>query len=341
MSTFHRRAPLAAVAFACATLTGCATFDHMAPAPKQTQPIAIEFSHDTLGLNDLPLGAYRVPDSEVIVSGHQTAGVGMAFGLIGALVSDAIDSHRGANAIEASKKMLTLKLDDEARADIQAQLGTDALNQKFTLAKGTATRLTIVPAVIVTFIDETRARPYVELKVELLDAGGKSLWATRYFASTGAERPLQGPGSWGDHDGEAFKASVSASLAQAVKVLLNDVASPYARDDKKMQLVQARVPYMKQRFQLLGMGLVEDDKYVAFVPKIGDVAVMSGVNVLDKSITVYRTATAEDKIMLLPEAPAVVLPNAAAMPPAAAASAPAPAASATVAALSAPAPAAK
>lgn len=337
MNTFQRRGSLAAIALACATLAGCATYDHMAAAPVQSQPIAIEFSKDQLGLNDLPLGAYRVPDSEVIVSGHQAAGAGAAFGLIGALVSDAIDSHRGANAIESSTKMLTLKLDDEVRADIQAQLAGDALKQKFTLAKGTAARLTILPAVIVTFVDGTRARPYVELKVELLDAGGKSLWATRYFASTGVERALQGPDSWGENDGAAFKASISASLAQAVKVLLNDVATPYARDEKKMQLVQARVPYMKPRFQLLGLGLVEDDKYVAFVPKIGDVAVMSGVNVLDKSVTVYRTASADDKIMVLPEA----APTSA--PAAAAASAPVPAASAsaTVATLAASAPTVK
>ncbi|MFL6678045.1 MAG: hypothetical protein ACJ8IK_06860 [Burkholderiaceae bacterium] len=335
MTTFQRRGSLAAIAFACATLAGCATYDHMAAAPVQSQPIAIEFSHDQLGMNDMPLGAYRVPDSEVIVSGHQAAGVGMAFGLIGVLVSDAIDRHRGANAIESSSKLLTLKLDDEARADIQAVLANDPLKQKFTLAKGPATRLTILPAVIVTFVDGTRARPYVELKVELLDAGGKSLWATRYFASTGVERALQGPGSWGENDGEAFKASVSASLAQAVKVMLNDVAAPYARDEKKMQLVQASVPYMKPRFQMLGLGLVEDDKYVAFVPKVGDVLVMSGVNVLDKTVTVYRTATADDKFMVLPEGAPVPAPAAAA------ASAPAAAASATVAALAASAPALK
>ena len=323
MSTFHRTGPLAAVALACAALAGCATYDHMAPAPAQTQPIAIHFSDDKLGMNDLPLGAYRVPDSEVIVSGHQKAGVGAAFGLIGALVSDAIDTHRGAGTVESSAKMLTLKLDDEARADIEAQLANEALKQKFTLAKAAGAHLEIVPAVILTFIDDTRARPYVELKVELLNAANTSLWSTRYFASTGTERPMQGPGSWGEQDGAAFKASISASLAQAVKVMLNDVAMPYARDEKKMQLVQARVPYVKQRFQLLGLGLVEDDKYVAFVPKIGDAATMSGVNVLDKSVTVYRTATADDKIMILPETPAPA--------PVGAASAPAPAASATVA----------
>ncbi len=310
---------------ACLALGGCATYDRMAPAPVQAQPIAIHFSDDTLGLNDLPLGAYRVPNSEVIVSGHQKAGVGAAFGLIGALVSDAIDTHRGANVVDASAAMLTLKLDNEARADIEAQLADESLKQKFTLAKAAGVHLEIVPAVILTFVDDTRARPYVELKVSLQDAGNRSLWDTRYFASTGVERPLQGPASWGEQDGAAFKASISASLAQAVKVMLHDVAAPYARDEKQRRVAQTRVPYMKQRLQLVGVSLVEDDQYVAFVPKIGDVMVMSGVNVLDKSVIVYRPATEDDHFMFLPDAAPPSTPAAsAATTPVAAAPASAP-----------------
>jgi hypothetical protein len=314
-----------AIALACVAFAGCASFDRMKPAPAQTQPIAIQFSKDTLGMNDLPVGAYRVPDSEVIVTGHQGAGgVGMAFGLIGVLVADAIDTQRGASAVSSTEKVLHIKLDDEARADVEALLANSPLGQKFSLAKGQGTTLDILPAVIFNFTDDKHARPFVELKVALLDAKGNSVWDTRYYASTGAERTLD---AWRDQDGAALKASISASLRQAVKVMLDDVSSPYARNDKAMKVAQSRFPFVKQRVQMLGYGLFEDDQYIAFLPKIGDAATMAGVNILDKSVTVYRPATPDDKITLLPDE----APKAATSAPAAASAASA-AAPATVAA---------
>jgi hypothetical protein len=321
-----------AIALSCLAFAGCASFDRMKPAPAQTQPIAIQFSKDTLGMNDLPLGAYRVPDSEVIVSGHQSTGGGAAaFGLIGVLVADAIDTHRGANAVSANEKALHIKLDQEARADIEALLGAGPLGQKFSFAKGQGKTLDILPAVILNFTDDTHARPYVEFKVALLDASGNSVWDTRYYASTGAERTMD---EWAAQDGAALKASISASLRQAVKVMLSDVSSPYARDDKAVKLVQSRFPFVKQRLQVTGLGLFEDDQYIAFLPKIGDASTIAGVNILDKSVTVYRPATADDKITLLPDAP-----KAATGAPTAASAASA-AAPATVAAAAAPASAA-
>ncbi|MCY1381576.1 hypothetical protein D9M69_695000 [compost metagenome] len=86
--------------------------------------------------------------------------------------------------------------------------------------------------------------------------------------------------------------------------MLDDVAQPYTRDDKRMTAVEAGFPYLRPRVQMLGYNLIEDEKYIAFVPKIGDAMVLSGVNVLDKSVTVYRPAKADDvTFKLLPDSP--------------------------------------
>jgi hypothetical protein len=76
--------------------------------------------------------------------------------------------------------------------------------------------------------------------------------------------------------------------------MLRDVAEPYVRDDADMTIVEGDFPYLKQRVQMLGYKLTEDEKYIAFVPKIGDVMTLSGVNVLDKSTIVVRPARPGD-----------------------------------------------
>jgi hypothetical protein len=297
-----RRPAAFAAALACLALGGCATFDRTKPAPAQAGPIAIRISNDTLGMNDLPLGAYRVPDSQVIVSGRQSptaGGIGMMFGLVGVLVADAVETHRTANAVSDAEKVLHIRLDGELRADLAAQVADPAFKNRYTLGQPGGATLEILPALVLTYTDDTHVRPFVDLKVRLLDRSGAEAWSTRYFASTGYDRTMDGPGGWAEHDGAALKASVSASLRQAVKVMLADVATPYARDEKKRFAVATAIPFVHQRFQLVGMDLAEDDQYIAFLPHVGDASVMSGVNVLDKRVVVLRPATDKDAVLAL------------------------------------------
>ena len=72
-----------------AVLGGCATYDLTKAPPAETQPIAITYSSEgPSGWTDLPLGAYRVPNSDVIVSGHEKGGIGMLFGVVGVLAQE-------------------------------------------------------------------------------------------------------------------------------------------------------------------------------------------------------------------------------------------------------------
>jgi hypothetical protein len=69
-------------------------------------------------------------------------------------------------------------------------------------------------------------------------------------------------------------------------------------------MVQANFPYFKQRFQIVGFQLNENDRYVTLVPKLGDVSVFSGVNIFDKAVVTYRPATKEDPVAILLNDPA-------------------------------------
>ncbi|MBK7283089.1 MAG: hypothetical protein IPI83_00600 [Sphingomonadales bacterium] len=66
------------------------------PAPSSA-PTAIVFSEKGAnGMSDLPMGVHRIPDSDVVISGHQGGGgIGMLFGVVGVLVQSSINADAG------------------------------------------------------------------------------------------------------------------------------------------------------------------------------------------------------------------------------------------------------
>lgn len=256
------------------------------------------------GWTDLPLGVYKIPNSDVIVTGHQRGQAGVMFGLLGAAVVHAANSNGSAAGVSNTEQILRIRLADQTRSEIEAMTAQQPLAGKFGGQPG-ATQLDVSSAVLLSYTNDSSVRPFAVLKVSMSGADKRSLWETRYFASSGETRPLEGANGWTADEGAPLKAVVAANLRQAVKVMLNDVARPYARDDKRMTVVEAEFPYVKQRLQILGYSLTEDEKYIAFVPRIGDAMVLSGVNVLDRAVTVYRQAKPDDVVVkLVPQAPA-------------------------------------
>jgi hypothetical protein len=57
-----------AIALVCLSLTACATFERTKPAPVVGGSIAVKINSAQLSSwSDLPVGAYKIPESDVIV----------------------------------------------------------------------------------------------------------------------------------------------------------------------------------------------------------------------------------------------------------------------------------
>lgn len=310
MSLFSILGQKLAVVAVCLSLGACATYNRTMPAPAVAGPIAVKVNSEQLsGWTDLPVGAYKVPQSDVIITGHQRGQVaGMMFGLLGVAIAHAANSNASAAGVNNTEQILRMSLADQTRTEVETLVAQQPLAGKFGGQAG-GTQLDVSSALLLSYVSDTQVRPYAVLT----GADKRPLWETRYFASTGEARPLEGSDSWTENGGELLKATVAANLRQAVRVMLNDVAQPYTRDAKQMTVVEANFPYLKQRVQMKGYSLTEDDKYIAFIPKVGDAMVLSGVNVLDKSVTVYRPAKPDDVVFkVLPVAPAAPAKTAAA-----------------------------
>lgn len=298
MTSLRNRLLAAFVTVVLVNLTGCATFEFAKPAPPQTSSVTVKPSGEELsGMSDLPIGVYRVPESHVIISGHQKGGgAGLLFGLIGVAVQHAVNASAGEEAVKDAENKIRIKLDGEVEASVQRVLAASPSTGRFTQQDNPgSTRLLITPGLVLSYVSDTDIRPYLVLKTKLQDPASKTLWETRYIASTGTARPLLGENGWLQDD--ALKTYIASNLDLAIRVMLGDVENPHPRDEAKLTMIQANFPYVRERLQTNGFLLFEDDAHLALVPKVGDVMTFAGVNIFDKSVVVYRPATKDDPFL--------------------------------------------
>lgn len=294
-------------------------------APSFDGPTQIEFSTDQVSKwTDLPLGTYRVPNSDLIISGHQKGGAApmLLFGLVGVAVQSGINSSQGKGAMASAEQALTFSIDEEAKAKLQLALADPAYADKFTVDATPGRKFEVTGAVVMSFANQQDVLPYVTLRVKLMGNEGKSkLWTTRYIASAGARRPLVGDGSWTENDGAALRPQVSRLLDLAIGTMLKDISNPYPREESSLTNVHGYFVHVNKPLQVVGYKLAEEDGRMLFLPKLGTTIVFAGVNILDTDSVWQQPAGKKDKPLKLlkPDDPtlAAITPKAAA--PAAAA----------------------
>jgi hypothetical protein len=302
-------------------------------APAAEGPTQVAFSTKAVSKwTDLPLGTYRVPNSDVIISGHQKSGAGVLFGVVGIAVQNSVQKSNGKDTIASAEQALTLSIDEEANALLQAALADPAYAGKFSLAPTPGRTYEVTGAVVMGFAANQDVLPYVVLRVKLLDGGGSKLWTTRYIASSGPRKPLVGEDSWTVEEGALLRTHVGGLLKTAIHTMLTDIATPYPRDEASLVTARGYFPHVNKPLEVVGYKLAEADGRLLFLPKLGTTIVFAGVNVLDTATMAVTPFAKGDKPLKLlkPTDPRLAVNSAALAPAGDTAPAPvAPAANAT------------
>jgi hypothetical protein len=293
-------------------------------APVAEGPTQVAFSTKAVSKwTDLPLGTYRVPNSDVIISGHQKSGAGILFGVVGVAIQNSVQKSNGKEALASAEQALTLSIDEEANALLQAAMADPAYAGKFTGAETPGRMYEVTGALVMSFASAQDALPYVVLRVKLLDGGGSKLWTTRYIASSGPRRPLVGEGSWTVEEGAMLRTHVSGLLKTAIDTMLRDIATPYPRDEASLVTVRGWFPHVNKPLEVVGYKLAEADGRLLFLPKLGTTIVFAGVNSLDTATMAVTPFAKGDKPLKLLKPTDPRLPTNAAAATTAVASAPA------------------
>lgn len=252
-------------------------------APASTTPAgptAIVFSEKGAnGMSDLPMGVHRIPDSNVVVSGHQGgSALGVLFGVVGMLVQSSVNAQTGTTKVR--------NVEDDLRFDVRAKaiemtntiMAGDAFKDAFTLTpQPGGSTMTVTPYVVLTFVKKTEdLRPYIVLKTKVA-TGADSGKTIKYFCCEGKALPLA---SLTANDGAGLKELLTSELETAVNVMLLDRSKPFPRNDEAKIATNGMLPFVGKPLKWRGfdLGRYKDYNLVEFR---GGMIVFSGVNIVE------------------------------------------------------------
>ena len=278
-----RKLMLAVIASASALAAPAAAAPETGDAPAQApSPTRIVYSDEGMSrMSDLPMGVHRIPDSNVIVSGHQKGGgLGMLFGIVGVAIQSSANASGGTARVRNVEDDLRFNATAKATDLTGAILAADGkFGQRFTLTAADST-LSVVPYIVITFQGETDVRPYIVLKTKLYTAADQSPKAQKYFCCEGKALPLSGPGGLAENGGAGLKALLTAELDTAIRVMLEDRAQPYIRDKETRITVKGYLPFVGKPFKMKGYDLGKYSDY-ALIDFPSGMLVFGGVNIAE------------------------------------------------------------
>lgn len=253
-----------------------------AAAPTQAPPTTIVYSDDGLSrMGDLPMGVHRIPDSNVIISGHQKGGgIGMLFGVVGMAIQSSANASSGTAKVRNVEDDLRFNATAKATELTGGILADGKYGQRFTLSSASGSTLNVVPYVVITFENETDVRPYVVLKTKLYTATDQSPKALKYFCCEGKALPLAGAGGLAENGGAGLKALLTAELETAIRVMLQDRSQPYPRDKQSKIAVKGYLPFVGKPFKMKGYDLGKYNDY-ALIDFPSGMLVFGGVNIAE------------------------------------------------------------
>jgi hypothetical protein len=253
--------------------------DAPAQAPSPTRIVYVDEGMSRM--SDLPMGVHRIPDSNVIISGHQKGGgLGMLFGIVGVAIQSSANASGGTDRVRNVEDDLRFNATAKATELTNAILAADGkYGERFTLQAADST-LNVVPYIVITFQNETEVRPYIVLKTKLYTAADQSPKAQKYFCCEGKALPLSGPNGLAENGGAGLKTLLTAELETAIRVMLQDRAQPYIRNKDTRITVNGYLPFVGKPFKMKGYDLGKFNDY-SLIDFTSGMLVFGGVNIAE------------------------------------------------------------
>jgi len=265
---------------ALALTSGCATFNKIAPYPKGQPPVDLAIGKRPLSkMNDLPLGAYYDEAHGIVVTGYQKGvRVGMLFGVVGVLVANSANkstgtarysenaAHMGTDLAALTKDVLTQKLASGACPAVKALSETGQLE--------------VTPFALFSVQKDGKARLHAMLRVELRNKPQTDpQWSVRYFAKAPGEYSIEGADNWTVED--RYAKGMKTAIERAVAVMLDDLQGKLV--EKRKVEAKGIYPAFNTEFEFPIIVVDENEKEIVGRIAIGDVMIMGGTHVLDRS----------------------------------------------------------
>lgn len=231
MQTSNHRKSLIAV-LTISLMTGCAK---PLPTPMAGPPpwgIVKELAHIKVekfqpGFGSLPLGAYQIPNTSVIISDFNRASTmpPAIFGALGAIIANETGKQAAAGALQQDTSYL-VELEAFTRNMLANKLKANAQYVRLSLNENKLPRYTLRPDIWIETGKDNKVRVGVWLLAELTDASGNPMWHSSYMGTRPTEdRPLTGDGGWLGPNTSYLKEATEHALDDALTKFLNAASS--------------------------------------------------------------------------------------------------------------------
>ena len=249
-------------------------------------PTGQDYESEHHGVQDQPLGVYRIKDSNFFVSNVQgdddLAGTDFFFGAIGDAIVSGDIAGSAKKQVKDFEGHLNLDICAMAKQSVADAMAKGAPTTEFTMSPQD-TSLQITPSLVLSARGQKTARLWVVLKACLADNNFDQIeWKCRYIAGLGKPRAFQGKGGWDSLPPKAVQAEVLADTNEAVRVMMLDLAGGLKGDKALEKDMMGCWVFYKNPRQARVRVYASTDKEDIVQPLVGDKEYFAGVNILPK-----------------------------------------------------------
>jgi len=270
-------------AFLLLALAGCATFAPHPQLPAADQSVRIDVLDKEPGMNDYPIGAYVIPDSQVVVTKpRKISRAEGGFGVLGVLGAHASGKKDSKALVAGQEDTLALVLQEDVKNAVARAASRFAIARGWSVdGKGAkAARMELTPFVHIAPNADGTAELYLFLITKLYDADGSKAWSSRFVYPHPQRRAIAGRAGWAANGGVRFKRAVKEGYQEIVGAMVKD--ADRSKSGWAPRAARVRGPFLStvDSLELEGEILEETPERLVFNAAGG--GLVYGINILPR-----------------------------------------------------------
>jgi len=223
-------------------LSGCANLAPHPPLPADGPNVTVSVLRDTPGLSDYPIGAYTIPNSQVIVTKpRKISTLEGGFAVLGVMAAHSSGKKASKELVAGVENVLGKMLNGYFEEAIFSVADKSETAKYWSIENtiGEGGKIVLTPFAYLAPDSDGNGRLILFVKSLYLNNKGKKEWSSRYIYQDRAEYQIKGKDSWTSDSGKHFQEALSRGSQRIVKAMLEDTNRQVAGWSPKPAIIKS------------------------------------------------------------------------------------------------------